>query len=478
MSRVVIIGGGISGLACARLVANHAPNSKITLLEARERTGGNIQSRRIDGFLCETGPSGFLNRHPSTLALADSVGMGDEIISGCEQMRRRYILSGGRLRRFPDSPATFITTDLLSFRARARVLLEPAIPPGNLNDETVGQYARRRLGREAAELLVDPVISGIYAGDADRLSLKAVAPQLAKLDGGAQSLLMSLIQARAQIKTPSAAPSTVGRRRYVSFRNGLGQLTDALTASLGPIIEYESPAVAVRPNTHGWVVAVGGRNPREINADVVVSAAPAPAAMNYLDRLDPEISAVLSAVPYAPVAVVALGYREADIPHPLTGFGYLVPRREGGQVLGVLWNTSIFPGHRSGSGKTLLQAVLGGARNPNICQADDESLIRSARVQLKQAMDIGVPPIMAQVYRHPLGIPQYEVGHLRRVAYCESALLRHPGLFITGNALRGIGINACTADAEQISDAVASYVGALDSHSAAADTRVSSATSI
>ncbi|HIA04479.1 MAG TPA: hypothetical protein EYN66_21720, partial [Myxococcales bacterium] len=150
-----------------------------------------------------------------------------------------------------------------------------------------------------------------------------------------------------------------------------------------------------------------------------------------------------------------------NIPHPLAGFGYLVPRREGGSVLGVLWNTSIFPGHRSSNNKVLLQAILGGARNPEICNEDDETLIRRARVQLKQAMGVSVAPVMAQVFRHRLGIPQYEVDHLSRVAHCESALLQHPGLFVTGNALRGIGINACTADAEQISDAVASYVGAL-----------------
>jgi oxygen-dependent protoporphyrinogen oxidase len=194
---------------------------------------------------------------------------------------------------------------------------------------------------------------------------------------------------------------------------------------------------------------------------VVVSAAPAPAALAYLKGIDHQIDTVFAAVPYAPVAVVALGYREADIPHPLAGFGYLVPRREGGSVLGVLWNTSIFPGQRSSNGKALLQAILGGTRNPNICSEDDDTLIRRARVQLQQAMGITVPPIMAQVFRHRLGIPQYEVGHLGRVARCEAALLQHPGLFLTGNALRGIGINACTADAERCAEGVSAFLEAL-----------------
>ncbi|HIN85517.1 MAG TPA: protoporphyrinogen oxidase, partial [Myxococcales bacterium] len=299
MSRVVVIGGGISGLACAKLLADRAPNTSITLLEASKRLGGNIESRNINGFLCETGPSGFLNRHPSTLDLADRVGLGDDIISGCEQQRRRYILSGGRLRRFPDSPSTFLTTDLLSVRARARMLLEPAIPPSTTNrDETVGQYARRRLGKEAAELLVDPVISGIYAGDADRLSLRAVVPHLANLEGNNQSLLMTLIQARVQQSAPSASPSTVGRKRYVSFRQGLGQLTDTLAQILKPLIQTQSPATSVNKDGKGWIVQVGGPNPREIKCDVVISAAPAPAAAAYLSGIDSHIDTVLNAVPY------------------------------------------------------------------------------------------------------------------------------------------------------------------------------------
>ncbi len=462
MSRIVVIGGGISGLSCARSIADRAAGVEVLVLEASGRTGGSIRSERSGGFLWEGGPSGFLNRDPSTIALAERVGLGDEIICGREQVRRRFILHRGALRRFPDSGRSFFASDLLSLRARARVSLEPFIGArwGAEEDVSVAALARRRLGAEAASLLVEPVIGGIYAGDPDQLSLQAALPHLARLEAEGKSLILAMMRARRQPPTePHAAPPAIGRRRYVSFRTGIGQLVDALTASLGPIVRYESPVVSVRQERAGWQVTTGGPEPIEVHADVVVSAAPAPAALGYLGALEPAIADACAAVAYAPVAMVALGYREADVPHPLDGFGYLVPRSEPGDVLGVLWSTSIFGGHRGRDGKVLLQGILGGARNPGVCRDDDASLVLRVQKQLRTAMGIAAGPLKVWVRRHHLGIPQYQVGHARRVARAEAALLRFPGLLLTGNAFRGVGINACTADAQRIADGVAAYVG-------------------
>ncbi len=447
-------------MATARGIADRVPGADLVVLESGGRAGGSIKSERVDGFLWEAGPSGFLNRHPSTLNLAERMGLGDAVICGDEQVRRRYILSGRRLRRFPDSPRTFVTSDLLSMRARARVMMEPAIPPAPFGvEETVGQFARRRLGREAAELLVDPVVSGIYAGDPDRLSARAAVPHLASLDGNGKSLIRALLQARQRPSEQSAAPSGVGRRRYVSFDQGIGQLIAALASSLGPRIRYHSPVRRVEKTSRGWLVEVGGPRATVLEADMVVSAAPAPAAAGYLSGLSAPIDIVCRSVPYAPVAMVALGYREADVPHPLHGFGYLVPSRERSNVLGVLWTTSIFPGRRGHSGRVMLQAVLGGARNPRICDMDDERMLREVRVQLERAVGVTRRPMFVRIHRHPLGIPQYQVGHDRRLQRAESALLDLPGLLLTGNGFRGVGINACTADAERTADAVAAYLG-------------------
>ena len=459
MHRVVVIGSGVSGLASARLLLDIRPDAEVIVVEASSRHGGPIRSEQVDGFTVEVGPSGFLNRHPSTLRLARRLGLDDRVVTGCEQMRRRYILSGGRLRRFPDSLKTFLSTDLLTWRGRARMMLEPFIPPRlSDSDDTIGSFARRRLGDEAAEMLVDPVVSGIYAGDADHLSLHATFPQLAKIDRDGRSLLRSLLLARHRPDATPASPTTMGRRRYVSFQNGLGELVDALAASLGERLRLNSPVETIERCHTGWRVEVGGQDAETIDADTVILATPHHVTQRLIGMLDPRIDTLCEGVQTAPAAVVALGYREADVPHPLQGFGYLVPRVEGSRVLGVLWSTSIFPGHRARPGHVLFQAVQGGARHKDICDEDDVTLISRIRMQLANAMSLRGEPVLARVYRHPGGLPQYHIGHTERLRAADEALRNLPGLFVTGNAFRGVGINACTADAERIAEHLQAYL--------------------
>jgi oxygen-dependent protoporphyrinogen oxidase len=462
MHRVVVIGGGISGLSSARLLLDMRPDAEVIVLEASARHGGPIRSEQVDGFTIEVGPNGFLNRHPSTLRLASRLGLDESIVTGCEQMRRRYILSGGRLRRFPDSLKTFLSTDLLSMRGRARMMLEPFIPPRlNESDDTIGSFARRRLGNEAAELLVDPVVSGIYAGDADHLSLHATFPQLAKIDREGRSLLRSLLLARHRPDATPASPTTMGRRRYVSFQNGLGELVDALAASIGEQLRLNSPVKTIERSNNGWRVEVAGDAPETIEADAVVLATPHHITQRLIGVLDPRIEKLCEDVQSAPAVVVALGYREADVPHPLQGIGYLVPRAEGSRVLGVLWSTSIFPGHRARPGQVLFQAVQGGARHRDICEEDDVTLISRIRMQLASAMSLRGEPGLSRAYRHPGGLPQYHLGHVKRLEAADEALRDLPGLFVTGNAFRGVGINACTADAERIAQDLQTYLATV-----------------
>jgi oxygen-dependent protoporphyrinogen oxidase len=469
MQRVIVIGGGISGLACARHIADARPDADVLVLEAGDRTGGVIGTDTSDGSLCEHGPTGFMNHHPSTLALAERLGLRDEVLVACAGMRRRWVFCRGRLHRFPDSPATFLTSDLLSVRARLRVLMEPWVPPAPAGtEETVGGFARRRLGREAAELLVDPLVSGVYAADPDRLSLPAVLPQMAALDGAGdgrgrgQSVLGHLLRTRrGAANQTAAAPPAVARNRYVSFRRGLGRLVDALADSLGPAVRTRSPVAALYRDGEGWRVRVEGAAGGELSADAVVSATPAAAARRYLGPLDAALDELCARIPYAPLAVVALGYGPDDVPHPLDGFGYLVPSREGERVLGVLWATSIFPAHRRGGGRALLRVIAGGMRDTAICGYDDETLLAGARAHLRQALGITRDPDYWRVFRHPVGLPQYELGHLTRLERAEAALAALPGLYLAGNALRGVGINACTALAERVAGAVVAYLTAL-----------------
>jgi oxygen-dependent protoporphyrinogen oxidase len=462
LQRVIVIGGGISGLASAWDLRQRCPGVELTILEASRSVGGCIRTERREGFTFDHGPAGFLNRHPSTLRIARSLGLADEVLSGCEERRRRFILSEGRLRRFPDSPATFFGSDLLSVRAKMRMLMEPAIPRSRgRQDESVGEFARRRLGKEAAELMFDPVMSGIYAGSSDLLSLRATLPQIAAVEADRRSLLLTMLRSRARNHGGrGAAPTTIGTRRYVSFKGGMGTLVEALRHDLLDTLRHDSPALDVVREGEGWRVIVGGAHPTELVADVVVSAAPASAAGGYLAGLDPRIDTSCRSVPYAPVVVVAVGFHEADVPHPLDGFGYLVPSRERGSVLGVLWPTSIYPGYRSPEGHVLMRVVLGGERDRSIFDADSDTLVASARAQLRRVMGIGARPVFSGVARFPMGLPQYRVGHERRIADMDRALMRLPGLYVIGNAFRGIGLNTCTAVAEQTGRDVARYLGA------------------
>ena len=461
MHRVVVIGGGISGLASAWEIRQRCPGVEVIILEASKDVGGCIRTERSDGFVFDHGPAGFLNKHPSTLRIARSLGLADEIVSGCEERRRRFILSDGRLRRFPDSPSTFLGSDLLSLKAKVRMLMEPAIPRSRVRpDESVGAFARRRLGKEAAELMLDPVMSGIYAGSSDLLSLRATLPQIAAVEDDRRSLLLTMLRSRGRGHGGrGASPTALGSRRYVSFKDGMRSLIDVLRGALSDSIRLDSPVKDVARDGAHWRVIVGGDTPCDLTADAVVSAAPAPAARHYLAGLDPRIEASCRAVPYAPVVVVGLGFHEADVPHPLDGFGYLIPSRERGSVLGVLWPTSIYPGHRSPDGHVLMRVVLGGERDRTICDSDTDSLMAAARAQLHRVIGIAAKPVYSGVARYPLGLPQYRVGHDERIEEMDRALARLPGLHVIGNAFRGIGLNTCTAIAEKTSRAIAEYLG-------------------
>lgn len=464
MAKVAVIGGGISGLACAREILDRLPDEDLVLLEAGSKLGGHIGSKRKDGWVLESGPNAFLNKHPSTLNLVSRLGLDGELITANESVRRRYIYKDGRLRRFPDSMASFLVSDLLSFRARSRVLAEPMIPPltGN-REESVAEFARRRLGREAANSLLDPVVAGIYAGDPERLSAEAALPQLVGVERSGKSLLEALLRSRE--KAPSqghgVSPSGVGMRRMVSFRGGMGRLIEGLEESLSSQIRRNSPVQSVTREGEKWRIEVGGESPVSLLVDVVVSAMPAPAAETVLGGLSRDLKIALGGVPAAPVSVVSLGYREMNVPHPLNGFGYLVPSSEKSNVLGVMWSSSMFPGSRAPAGHVLFRVFLGGMRDTQVCDRDDTDLYLRAREHLQWSMGVQAKPVVSSLVRHRVGIPQYQLGHKRRLEQAERALFDLPGLFLAGNAFHGVGVNPCTKRAQIVAEQATSYLKVL-----------------
>jgi len=319
------------------------------------------------------------------------------------------------------------------------------------------------LGREAANALLDPVVAGIYAGDPERLSAEAALPQLVGVERAGKSLLEALLRSREKVPSQGSgvSPSGVGMRRMVSFKGGMGRLVEALETSLASQIRRNSPVQSIRREGEKWCVEVGGVRPEELRVDVVVSALSAPAAKRVFEPLSPDLSDALGGVPTAPVTVVALGFREIDVPHPMKGFGYLVPSSEKGNVLGVMWSSSMFPSLRAPDGHVLFRVFLGGMRDTDVCQRDDDDLVLRARAHLQRAMGIQAKPRVTELFRHRVGIPQYELGHQARLEKAEKVLFNAPGLFLAGNAFHGVGVNPCTARAELVADQAVSYLQAL-----------------
>lgn len=453
MKRIVIVGGGISGLALAHALLKRGARERgleVTVLEKSRRPGGNIRTEAIDGYLCEWGPNGFLDNAPETLALVRDLGLEPEVQPSDDRARRRYVFRRGRLHLLPGRPGQFLASGLLSGPGKLRIGLEPFARPRPPGDETIHGFAARRIGREAAEVLVDAMISGVFAGDARALSLRACFPKMWEMEtehGGLFRALFARNRAGRRGKG-EAIGSPLGR--LTSFRRGTEELVRALARGLEGALATGA-AVAGLSETGGGYRLEGEAPPLE--AAAVVLCGGAGASARIVEGLDAELAATLREIPGSPLAVVCLGYEEARLPRPLDGFGFLVPRGEGPRLLGALWDSSIYPG-RAPEGRALLRAMIGGAHDPEAARLDEEALLAVVRGDLRTTMGLDVEPVFTRIFRHPLGIPQYTVGHLDRLARIERRLERHPGLYVAGNAYRGVAINACVAEAGPLAERI------------------------
>jgi oxygen-dependent protoporphyrinogen oxidase len=461
MTRVVIAGGGIAGLATAFAINRRGPDVEVLVLERSGRTGGNIRTEQIDGYTCESGPDGFLDNAPATLKLVDALGLRPRLLPSSDSARKRYILRRGRLHEVPTTPGAFVRTPLLSLRGKLRIAWEPFALRSTEADESIDGFASRRIGAEAASVLVGSMVSGVFAGDAKTLSLRACFPTMSQLEEEHGGLFRALLARRRS--RPAGAPVGAPSGRLTSFTGGMSDLIGALTRELGPAIRTSTSALELRGRGPD---PVGARNPSarryalltsagEIEADAVVLAGPAAESGAIVRKLDPALASLLSDIPTAPLAVVCLGYDTAAIAPQcsLDGFGFLVAPGEPVRILGALWETSIYP-HRAPENKTLLRIMVGGARDSQAVALDDPALLGLVRRDLAATMGLRTAPVFARIVRHPRGIPQYVQGHLARMRRADTLLQAHPGLFLAGNSYRGVSINACVAEADRTAETV------------------------
>jgi oxygen-dependent protoporphyrinogen oxidase len=443
--KTVIVGAGISGLATAHALLAGRPASEVLVLEAGERTGGKVWTEHTpEGYACEWGVNGFLDNKPKTLELATALKL--TAVPGDASAKRRYVYRHGRLHQLPESPPAFLTSKLMSLPGRLRVLLEPFVPRGRVEDETLADFARRRLGAEARDALIDPMASGVFAGNSSRMSLKSCFPRIHEIESEFGSLIRGMIrlQIRAKKEGKGKGPGPGPGGQLTSFGQGMSEMTDALTVLLGDRVRTSAPVAAVTRSGSRYQVHLAGGGEEE--ADRVVMASPAYAQAAMLRELAPGISGLLDEIEYPPVAVICLGYDAERLGDYLDGFGFLVPSTEQRGVLGVVVDSNVFP-NRAPEGKVLFRAMVGGARTPEKARLPEEQLFDLVRADMREIMGVDLEPEFAKLYQHQRAIPQYPVGHQQRLAAIDSALAEHPGLLLTGNAFRGVSLNDCVENA-------------------------------
>jgi oxygen-dependent protoporphyrinogen oxidase len=448
---VVVIGGGIAGLAAAYELQQRGLRARV--LEAAERTGGVIVSERGEGWVVDGGADSILVQKPAAVALCRELGIADRLVSTL-QPRTAYVMRDGDLHPivegsflgFPVRFSALARSSLFTAGGKLRMACEPFVPKARTDeDESIASFVRRRFGDEAVDYLAEPLLAGIHAGDVDRLSMRALFPRLVEAERQAGSVIRSF---RALRVTP--APQGA----FVSLPGGTGELVEALTAALAPgTVTVSARVTDLRRAGEFTVESSAGT----CHAKAIILGVPAYAAANLLRGLDTTLAGLCDSIPYASTATVALGYRRDQIAHPMRGSGFVVPRVEYSPLLAATWVSSKWPG-RAPEGHVLVRGFLGGGRDPHRLDRSDDELVAMVRDALTETMGISGEPLFSRLFRFTRRSPQYEVGHLSRVATIERRAASVPGLFLAGSGFRAIGIPDCIADGRDTAARAAAFL--------------------
>ncbi len=451
--RVVVIGGGLSGLTTAYRIVTRAQRARrpveVIVLEAKDRTGGAIWTNRVDGFTSECGPDSFITNKPWAVNLCNALGLSDQLIGTDPQHRRSFVVRQGKtfpvpegfVLMAPNRLLPILTTPILSFRGKMRMLLDLVLPAREVEgDESLASFVKRRLGREALDRLVQPLVGGIYTADPNELSVRATLPQFLAMERDHGGLIKGAFH---QARVSRGAEKNASGARYgmfVTLADGMDTLIKALVAALPPGAVRTRTAVrrVSRNSPQGkWVVEL--LDGPSIEADVVVLATEAHASARLLDSVDPDLALQLRAIPYASSAIVNVAYPRDQIAHPLDGFGVVVPAIEKRAILAVSFLSVKFP-RRAPAGTALMRVFLGGATQPEFFDRDDEALRAIVKAELQDLLGVRGEPVFSEVARHPRAMPQYTLGHIDRVETIRRSASKLSKLILGGNAFDGVGI--------------------------------------
>jgi oxygen-dependent protoporphyrinogen oxidase len=433
--RIGIIGAGLSGLATAFYLSRLLTGSRLTVFEAQAQPGGTLQTVEIDGFRFETGANGFLTSRADCLQLVRDAGLSEQLVRARPSARQRFIYTD-RLQALPDSPRLLVGSRLLTWSEKLRAAAELFVPARRgAGEESLRQFGDRRLGPAVTRVFLDAMAAGVYASTAERLSAQAAFPTLAELERAHGGLLRGMIARRG---------ATAVRDGLASLAGGMGTLPRRLAELTPADLRYEDPVRSVTRADGGFRLE-GARSTAEV--DRVVIASPSHAAAAMLAQLDAPLAALLARIEYTPVAVVGFGYRSQ--PLPLEGFGVLTTSASRAPILGVTWDSSVFP-DRAPAGGCGLRVMIGGQRAPEQVALAEPELIETARTGLRITMELDREPDVIHVRRWPRGIPEYAPGHLALVEEISARAVAFPGLHLNSNAYRGVSMNDCAREAREL----------------------------
>lgn len=469
--KIAVIGGGISGLAAVYTIqeASRASNLNATvfLIEAENRLGGKILTEQVDGYTIEGGPDCFLRQKPWAAQLAGKIGLQSDLIGTNDEQRKVYVVNKGKLVPLPDGVMLIVPTrimpfalsPLISIPGKIRMGLDLLVPPFKGDrDESIGDFVRRRLGKEALEKIAEPLLSGIHVSDPEKQSLLATFPRFRALEKNHGSLIQGMLKERKLAARKKPVSGNGPTSLFLSLRGGLSQMVNQLESSLDDVhILYGQRVTRLERNEQaGFRISLSGHAPLEV--DAVILAIPAHDASGLVESFAPQVAAELQKIRYVSTATISLAYRKSDIRRPFSGFGFVIPSKEKREISACTW-TSIKFNHRAPEGTILLRCFVGGPGKEEMVSLSDEELIAVARRELKSLMGLDAEPVLTRIFRWEKANPQYDVEHLTLVRQIFDQCQEIPGLYLTGSAYEGVGIPDCIRQGQQTAEKALNFLG-------------------
>ena len=471
--RIAVVGGGISGLTAAYTLARAreqgTPLSEF-LIEGSNRLGGVVRTDRLEGFVLEGGPDSFISEKPEAAALCRELGLGDSMIGSNDEDRQTYILHNGSLVPLPEglmllAPTRiwpFLTSGLLPLSGKLMVATEWFATPTKrrISDESIAVFVRRHFGKAMLDNIVEPLLAGVYGGDAGSLSVESVLPRFREMEHrygslvrGANASKRRWKKARKRKASPPSGEQNIASL-FITLKDGLGDLPKALEARLDPSrVHLGQRVVAIERVEHHWKspyrIRCEGGHAYEV--DAIVLALPVHECASFITPLNADLAEAFRTIPYSSAITVNLGFDEEVSSQLPQGFGFLVPRKERSRLLACTFVHKKFP-HRAPEGNALLRCFLGGARDPEVLELSNNEIILKIRQELRAILGLDAPPLFSQISRWPSAMAQYTVGHEERITRITNLIQKYPRLYLAGNAYSGIGLSDCIRTGKQAAE--------------------------